>query len=153
MDPAILVAALIVDTITASYLLTSGHGGLQVRQWYKTLRIGAYSMDVLSLVIGTSLALKIAPGSSIWTQILAVVMVQMAHDVLFGGFVNSAHAKGPLMALFRRYASEMGVKILIADAIMMVATLLLARQLSGRNDLWFLGLVAAYVGLLVVYSF
>ncbi len=149
----ILVAALIVDTVTASYLLGSGRGGTEVRNWYKTLRIGAYSMDVLSLVIGTYLALQIAPDSSIWGQILAVVIVQMVHDIAFGAFVKSKAAKGPLMGLFKRYANEMGVSILIADAIMMVATLLLAKQLTGRKDLWFLGAVAAYVGMLVVYSF
>lgn len=151
---SIVTAALMVDTATAALLYASGTGGEKVREWYRTLRVGAYAMDVLSLVIGAYVAMRVAP-SSLWKQLVLVVAIQMAHDVLFGLFVNSKHAKGPLMALFRQYASEMGASILWADAAMMIATVLVAHQLTrvSTDDTVFLGAVAAYVGLLVVYSF
>lgn len=156
MDIAsIAAAALVVDTSTAAILKVSGMGGERVREWYRTLRLGAYTMDVLSLVIGAYIAMRIAPGS-LWRQIVAVVIVQMVHDLAFGAFVRSPAARGPLMDLFRRYAAEMGVHILWADAAMMVATVLTAHMLSRRlstPDTAFVGAAAAYVGLLVVYSF
>ena len=70
-------------------------------------------------------------------------------------FVRSGAAKGPLMALFRRYADEMGASILVADAVMMVATVLVAHGLARlrADDAAAAGAIAAYVGMLVVYSF
>lgn len=157
MDITTIVAsALIVDTTTAGILQASGMGGKKVREWYRTLRVGAYAMDVLSLVIGAYVAMRAVPHS-LGKQLALVVAIQMTHDVLFGMFVQSRHAKGPLMTLFKQYASEMGAHILWADAAMMIATVLVARQLmnvsKNNNDTAFLGVVAAYVGLLVVYSF
>lgn len=154
-DPlAIATAALVVDTATAGFLMASGAGGQRVREWYRTLRIGAYAMDVLSLAIGAYIAMRIAPGS-LWAQLALVVVVQMTHDLAFGALVRTA--PGPLMTLFRRYADEMGANILWADATMMVATVGLAHWLQrsriSSNDTAFVGALAAYVGMLVVYSF
>lgn len=150
----LLASALLVDTATAGFLYTTGYGGSAVREWYRTLRGGAYGMDVLSLVIGAYVALRIAPDH-LWTQLALVVAVQMTHDVAFGAFVQSGASKGPLMSLFGRYAGEMGGHILWADAVMMVSTVLAYRVLSGLsvNDAAFVGALSAYVGLLVVYSF
>lgn len=156
MDLTSLVAsALVVDTATAALLQTTGRGGERVREWYRTLRIGAYTMDVLSLVVGAYVAMRIVPGS-IWAQLGVVVAVQVVHDLAFGAFVRSEAAAGPLVSLFRRYADEMGVHILWADASMMVATVLVAHALSrtlSTNDTALVGAIAAYVGMLVVYSF
>lgn len=150
----LVAAALIVDTSTAAFLLGSGLGGERVREWYRTLRVGAYAMDVLSLVIGAYVAVRLAPDA-VWKQLCVVVAVQMAHDLAFGAFVRSDRAKGPLMALFRRYADEMGMSILWVDALMMLATVLVAHGASASKpfDVAGAAAIAAYVGLLVVYSF
>ena len=149
------VAALVVDTATAGILQVSGFGGERVREWYRDLRLGAYAMDVLSLIIGAYVATRVVPDDALWAQLGVVVAVQMAHDLAFGAFVRSGAAKGPLMALFRRYADEMGASILVADAAMMVATVLVAHGLTRlrADDAAAAGAIAAYVGLLVVYSF
>lgn len=150
----VAAAALVVDTATAGLLQLSGAGGARVREWYRTLRGGAYAMDVLSLVVGAYVAMRAAPDA-LWAQLAAVVAVQMAHDLAFGAFVRSKAARGPLMGLFRRYAEEMGASVLWADALMCVSTVLLARGLArlSTSDTAAIGAVAAYVGLLVVYSF
>lgn len=152
--PALVTSALVVDTATVGFLQATGTGGERVREWYRTLRVGAYAMDVLSLIIGAYIAMRLAPDS-LWKQLLLVVAVQMTHDILFGLFVRSRMAKGPLMSLFRRYADEMGASILVADALMMIFTVLLAHHLASLSsrDLAFAGAVAAYVGLLAVHSF
>lgn len=150
----VVVGALVVDTGTAALLQFTGAGGQRVREWYRTLRVGAYAMDVLSLVIGVSVAMRAADG--VWAQLVVAVGVQMAHDLAFGAFVRSDAARGPLFGLFRRYADEMGASILWADAAMMVATVLAARAvaaLPSASDAALVGAIAAYAGLLVVYSF
>lgn len=151
---AILASAMVVDTATVGVLQASGTGGERVREWYRTLRIGAYTMDVLSMACGVFVAMLIAP-QSLWAQLGLVVAIQMTHDLLFGAFVMSPYAKGPLMSLFRRYAQGGGANILWVDALMMVATVLVARQLSGLSTsaVRFVGALAAYVGMLLVYSF
>ena len=151
----VVASALVVDTATAGLLQVTGVGGERVREWYRTLRIGAYSMDVLSLVIGAYVAMRLAPHS-LWMQLGVVVAIQMAHDLAFGAFVQSSAAKGPLFALFRRYANEHGFNILWVDAMMVVATVLLANVLQtrfGSDDTAFIAALAAYIGCLVVYSF
>ena len=58
--------------------------------------------------------------------------------------------------LFRRYADEVGASILWADAAMMVATVLASRAVGlipSASDCALVGAIAAYAGLLTVYSF
>lgn len=151
---SIVASALVVDTATAALLQLSGAGGERVREWYRTLKVGAFAMDVLSLIIGAYVAFRVAPDT-LWAQLGAVVAVQMLHDFAFGIFVSSKASGGPLMNLFRRYANEMGMNILWADAAMMICTVLVARLISNLSSdaTAALGSVAAYVGMLVVYSF
>jgi hypothetical protein len=151
----IATAALLVDSATAAWVYKTGVGGQRIREWYRTLRIGAYAMDVLSLVIGAYVAMRIAPDS-LWLQIAAVVAVQLTHDIAFGAFVRSRAAKGPLMRLFRDYADENGAHILWVDALMLVLTIAVARAVSrwlSVDAAAAAAAVAAYAGLLVVYSF
>jgi hypothetical protein len=60
--------------------MASGRGGQCVREWYRTLRGGAYALDVLSLVIGAYVAARVFPGS-LWAQLAAVLAVQVVHDL------------------------------------------------------------------------
>lgn len=149
----VIASAAIVDSTTVALLFSTGAGGRKVREWYRTLRIGAYALDVLSIIIAVSVAIKVTPV--LWKQIVCVVAIQLLHDVSFGAFVKSDLSKGPLMQLFKRYATEMGGWILFADAIMLVCTLILAHCLSHADtDTSVLsGLIASYIGLLFVYSF
>ena len=149
----LVAGALAVDTATVAFLQSTGFGGARVREWYRTLRVGAYAMDVLSLIIGTYVAVRVV--NELWAQLLIAVAVQLVHDVLFGAFLRTRAAKGPLMDLFRRYAAEMRWHVLWADALMMVLTVLSAHAVSylPANDAALVACVAAYVGLVLVHSF
>lgn len=153
------VGALVVDAATAALLLGTGRGGTQVREWYRRYRGDAAAMDVLSLFIGTYLAVRIAPSSSLGIQLATAVLIQLAHDIAFGYAVQefaSASSPSPIMALFRKYAEEMGVYILWADGAMIISTLLVARLVLPRlskRDVVALGGTIAYILLLTVHSY
>ena len=53
---SLTVSAIIVDTIIGYYLLITKRGGKYIKEWYKSFTIGAYTMDILSIVIGTYIA-------------------------------------------------------------------------------------------------
>ena len=80
----IVAGALVVDTVTSLFLLTAKRGGKCVREWYQSFRIGAYTMDVLSLMIGTFIAVRLLPNAPLWQQIALVVLIQLFHDITFG---------------------------------------------------------------------
>ena len=52
----LIVAALIVDTIVGYSLLFNKNSGKTIRQWYNQFTIGAYIMDIASLIIGAFIA-------------------------------------------------------------------------------------------------
>lgn len=152
---SIVVGALVVDTLTSFILLTTARGGKRVREWYRTFRIGAYTMDVLSLIIGTSVVVRLLPNATLWQQMALGVGIQMVHDVSFGLLVANTVATSPVLTLFKRYGEEMKQSILWADALMMVSTLLGAHLVAKipRSDGLVIAFISAYVGLLVTYSY
>ena len=151
----IITAALVVDALTALLLLQSGWGGQRVRQWYRDLRIGAFAMDVLSLVVCVGLTQALVGRKPLSQRVLVALAIQMIHDIMFASFLAKATVTGPLMKLFRAYSKEMGTRILWADALMVASTIILGSFLhEARTDHLTLGAaIAAYVGLLAVYSF
>ena len=150
----IVVSSLVVDTLTAFYLLMSKQGGHYVREWYKQFGLSAYAMDVLSLTFGVYIALSLT--KELWKQLLLVVIVGLIHDVSFGYFVGNKNVKGPVMTLFRNYANENGAHILWVDALMLISTLITSYVLTNNfehQNIIFIGVIAFYIGLLVVHSY
>lgn len=150
----ILVSASVVDTIIALYLLLAKRGGKSIKQWYKDLGISAYSMDVLSLTFGVYIAMNLS--KDIKKQILFVVLIGLIHDISFGYFLKNKKIKGPVMTIFRNYALENGFNILWVDALMLVVTLILTYFLTKnfkQQNIFFIGVLSFYIGLLVVHSF
>jgi hypothetical protein len=151
---SLVFSAILVDTLIGYYLLLSNRGGKYIREWYNQFTIGAYIMDVLSIVIGTFLATKISSG--IYYQILTVVIIGLIHDITFGYFVNKIQSESKIINLFKNYANENGVNILIVDAIMLVATLLFSNyfyKLTSNVIISFLSIITTYIGLFMIYSF
>jgi len=151
---SLVFSAILVDTLIGYYLLLSNRGGKYIREWYNQFTIGAYIMDVLSIVIGTFLATKISSG--IYYQILTVVIIGLIHDITFGYFVNKIQSESKIINLFKNYANENGVNILIVDAIMLVATLLFSNyfyKLTSNIIISFLSIITTYIGLFMIYSF
>ena len=148
------VAAIIVDTI-GGYILLLTKSGKTIRQWYSEFTIGAYSMDIASLTIGTYLATLLTPN--FYMQLVYVVIIGLIHDTSFGLFLNSINTKSSkILQFFKDYAKEYGKKILIVDALILLSTLLVSNFLYktlSNTIIIFLGILFTYIGLLFVYSF
>ena len=92
------VSAIIVDTVIGYYLLITKRGGKYIKEWYKNFTIGAYVMDILSIVIGTYIATRLT--SNFYHQIILVVIVGLIHDLSFGFFLNRSGIRTPVLNLF-----------------------------------------------------
>jgi uncharacterized protein YacL len=151
----LIVASIIVDTIMGYYLLFNKNSGKTIRQWYSQFSIGAYVMDIASLIIGTFIATLLT--SSYYLQLLYVVIIGLIHDISFALFLNSVNTKSSkILEFFKSYAKEYGKLILLVDALMLVSTLIVSNYLLNNfsnNNILFLGIMSSYVGLLMVYSF
>ena len=148
------VAAIIVDTI-GGYILLLTKSGKTIRQYYNQFTIGAYSMDIASLTIGTYLATLLTPN--FYMQLVYVVIIGLIHDTSFGLFLNSINTKSSkILQFFKDYAKEYGKKILIVDALILLSTLLVSNFLYktlSNTIIIFLGILFTYIGLLFIYSF
>jgi hypothetical protein len=87
----LFTASIIVDTIIGYLLLFNKNGGKSVRQWYKELTIGAYVMDITSIIIGTYLATLLS--SDFYMQLFYVVIIGLIHDISFFTFLINVNTK------------------------------------------------------------
>ena len=149
------VGAIIVDTIVGYIILFNKKSGQTIRQWYSEFTIGAYAMDITSLIIGTLLATLLT--SNYYLQFVYVVFIGLIHDTSFALFLNSVNTKSSkVLEFFKSYAKENGKKILLIDALMLVSTLFVSNFLYNtfsNSVIIFLGVITFYFGLLMVYSF
>jgi SNF family Na+-dependent transporter len=149
------VGAIIVDTIVGYILLFNKKSGKTIRQWYSQFTIGAYTMDIASLVIGTFLATLLT--TNYYLQFVYVVIIGLIHDTSFALFLNNVNTKGSkILQFFKDYAKEYGKKILLVDALMLISTLVVSNVLINtfsNTNIIFLGVLFSYFGLLMVYSF
>jgi len=147
-------SAILVDTVIGYYLLLNNRGGRYIREWYKQFTLGAYLMDVLSIIIGTYLA--ILTTDDIYYQIFTVIIIGLIHDITFGFFVNKVQSESKILKLFKDYANELGPTILIVDAAMLVSTILFSRyfyKLLSNVTITILSIITTYIGLYMIYSF
>jgi len=151
---SLTLSAIVVDTIVGYYILLSTRGGTYIKEWYKQFNIGAYVMDILSIIIGTYSATLFS--NNIYSQIVATVIVGLIHDISFGIFVNKIQTQSKILTLFKNYANELGSTILIVDALMLISTLLFSvyfKTTLTNNSMTFLSVIVFYLGLLMIYSF
>jgi uncharacterized protein YacL len=125
----ILNAAILTDIVGIILLLNNKIESKYLREWYKKYQLSAVIMDVLILVIGAVLARLVYPvffssGFSLVVLIIIAVVIQVIHDLLFAmGFNMIPRGKSGIVDLFQDYGKEIGVWILVADAVMMVSTI------------------------------
>jgi hypothetical protein len=151
---SLALSAIVTDTIIGYYLLLSNRGGRYIKEWYNQFNIGAYVMDILSIIIGTYSATLFS--NNIYSQIVATVIVGLVHDISFGIFVNKIKTESKILNLFKNYANELGPIILIVDAFMLISTLLFSTYFKNtltNNTMIFLSVIISYIGLLMIYSF
>lgn len=124
----LIIAAIIVENIVLYMLYFNKNSGKTIRQYYREFTIGAYSMDITSAIIGSYLAILLAPN--FYMQLVYVVIIGLIHDTSFGLFLNSINTKSSkILQFFKDYAKEYGKKILIVDALILLSTLFLSNFL------------------------
>lgn len=125
--------------------------------WYKDFGLVAVGSDILIIVLGIALAQLVFPGLSSWALVSVAVAIQLVHDVLFYILVIRGVPDGQnaIIDLFKKYAAEGSWKILLADAGMVVASVLLMEALDNNlsdDQVGFLGVLAAYSLLYSLYT-
>jgi hypothetical protein len=125
--------------------------------WYADFGMNAVGADVLIIVLGIYLVQLLFPGIHGWNLVAGAVSVQLIHDVLFYFLVILGVPEGQnkIIDLFRRYSGEGSWKILLADASMVTASVLLMEYLDNNvPDNWiaFLGILALYSLIYIIYT-
>lgn len=130
--------------------------GKSLDKWYAQFGIVAVVSDCLIILLGILAVQMLLPGASLGTLLLFAVLFQLVHDYLFYLFVIKPLPKGQnsIIDLFKEYASENSWKILVADSLMISATILGAHVLSDFNKEMqsFIGLLGAYGLTYIIYT-
>ena len=137
---ALLNAALLTELVVI-VLTIYAFKSKTLTQWYREFGIGAVIADVLILVLVVWLA-QLYQGNLFVTACIAVG-IQMTHDLLFGAFLQRYHGTSPIFNLFKGYTKENGAYILVADAALVLSTVILEQffAMSRYNDIFTVGLV------------
>ena len=132
---ALLNAALVTDLVVIALSL-SVFKSKTLTQWYREFGIGAVLADVLVLVLVVWLAHFLYQGNLFILAMIAVGL-QMTHDLLFGAFIQQYHGTSPIFNLFKGYTKENGAYILVADAAMVLSTIVLEQifSMTRYNDI------------------
>jgi hypothetical protein len=127
--------------------------------WYNQFGVLAVLADVLSIAIGIIIARFLYPfffkQYALFAFLALTVAVQMTHDILFAQLVNIIPRKASaIIDVFKDYATEVGAQILLADASMMIGTILLASYLASfsLNTQIIVLIVSAYILPYLLYS-
>jgi len=153
---ALLTATAWVDfaviAISKVFPLTKALG-----EWYREFGLAAVGSDILIIVLGIALAKFLVPMATGWSLVGVAVLIQVIHDVLFyvGVIQGIPAGHNRIIDLFKRYAAEGGWKIILADAGMVAASVLLMEWMSNTisdDQIAFLGLFAVYSLLYIIYT-
>jgi hypothetical protein len=153
-------AALITD-LTVILMTISGYiKSKTLKEWYHKYEISAVIADVLSIFIGVIAARFIystffTNTSGIFIFIVIAVMFQVCHDLLFANLFNSIpRGKSGILDTFKDYAKEMGFNILLADASMIISTIVLGSILANldTNSNIIISVVLVYLTPYLLYS-
>ena len=147
---SLLNAALFTDLVVITLLLTT-FTSKTLSQWYREFGIGAVLADVLVLVLVVWLAHFLYQGNLFIVAGIAVA-IQLTHDVLFGVFIQQYQGKSPILNVFKGYAKEHGANILLADAMMILSTVLFERIFSMFNYNEILSVFLVYLVPYFVFS-
>jgi len=150
-------AALLTDLIGICLVLVGYIQSKQLTLWYQTFGLAAVLADTLSLMIGFLIASFLYPylfkSYNLGYFLALVVAVQLTHDSIFGVLVTQFKGRSDILQVFKDYAKEMGFKILMADAIMMISTTLLQKVLEPYKEANIvLAIVLLYITPYLLYS-
>ena len=152
----ILVAILIVDIVViflAKYL--PDILGESINVWYERFGLNAVISDVLIIALGFFMAryaytyfVPSSYGFNLLYFLAFLVGIQLVHDLFFYFAIIKPIPQGHnrMIDVFKRYSSG-GVKILLSDAAMMIASALIAMSLKEGGPETYAG-----VSLLTIYT-
>jgi hypothetical protein len=138
---SIVNGALITDLLVIILLIQGSIKSKVLVDWYKTYNLSAVIADVLIIVIGVLLARVAYPyifgqtqSFSLLKFTLLAVGIQIIHDVLFNGVITAMpRGVNRMVDTFKAYAKEVGVKAILSDSAMMIATCLIAHYLANKG--------------------
>jgi len=121
-----------------------------LKLWYDKFGLAAVSADVLSAVLGVLIAMFIFPNAWGPSLVAGAIFVQIIHDIFFYFVVirGLPHGQNQMIDVFKSYADEGGLTILLADALIMTGTVVIATVW----DLLFSYRFIAFQTLLGMYS-
>jgi len=130
--------------------------GKSLDKWYAQFGVVAVVSDCLIILLGILFIQLMFPRASVGTLILFAILFQLAHDYLFYIVVIKGVPAGQnsIIDLFKEYAAENSWKILVADSLMISATILGAHVLSDLSSEMqsFIGLLGAYGLTYIIYT-
>jgi hypothetical protein len=159
----LFTAVLVVDFIVivfAKYDYNSkSFNKKSLNKWYDDFGIFALISDILSILIGICVARYIYTCMNLSNPlyfILILVGFQLLHDTLFYLLVIKQVDKGHnrMIDVFKTYANENGLRILFADALMMVSSVVLGSLLKSNpaHITTSIGFVTTYILCYIIYT-
>lgn len=109
-----------------------------LKKWYENYRLSAIVADVLILVIGKiivrSIYSKLFIDFSILKFIFLILIIQIAHDILFYIFFSIVpRGYNKMLDLFKDYANEVSYGAIIGDSSMIIMSTLLSSLFANLN--------------------
>ena len=131
----IIPAIAIVDfavIIMSKYIFTS----TSLNKWYDAFGPVGVAADILSIAIGIAAARYIYSAlnlNGLLPFLAAIVGFQLVHDILFyvAIILQMPPGHNRMIDVFKSYGDEHGAKILVVDALMMLASVGLAMGLKS----------------------
>jgi hypothetical protein len=138
-----------LTVVLTKYVFT----GTAIKEWYNKFQSVAIVTDYSSIMIGVLLGKFLFPNLPI---IVSSIIIQVVHDVLFYLLVVVPLPLGhnAVIDLMKKYANQSGFGIIVYDAGMMAATVLMYEQMSSLSkDFMVLWLLSVIYGLTyIIYT-
>lgn len=127
-----LSAVIVTDLL---FILLNRHGVLKseyLKKWYIQYGINAIIADVAIIFFVMTLTRSyIAPGATGVNLMMAILAVQVVHDIVFYViFKLIPRGASETMDFFKDYAKEIGARAIIGDSMMMVCAFVLSTLFS-----------------------
>ena len=158
----IFIAVLIVEFIVifmSKYADNTTFNVNSLNEWYDKFGAVAVSADVLSALIGIAVTRYIYTYMKLNNPLyfmLILVAFQLFHDGFFYLAIIQQLPKGhnSMIDIFKGYSEENGARILVADALILIFSVLFACVLKSTSAhlTLFIGLVTAYALCYIIYT-
>lgn len=155
----ILNGAILTDMSVLLLVIFGFIKSKSLKKWYNLFNLSAFIADVLSIVIGVIISRYLYPlifdKYDLVNFLFLTVVVQLTHDLLFSKFFYSIpRGNSVMLDVFKDYGNEVGAKILLADAIMMISTIILGGIFASYSTNFNIILIISlmYISQYLLYS-